>query len=120
MSIFWEFYQQNEISNARSSASRAESQTTRLQDDLRRMQGQIDALALTCQAMWELIGDRAGIGEKDIVDKMQEIDLRDGKADGKMGGRVSKCSGCGRTLNRRRGRCMYCGNSADKDHMFQV
>ena len=40
---------------------------------------------------------------------MGEIDLRDGKADGKMTRSDTDCFQCGRRLGKRRRNCLYCG-----------
>ena len=44
----------------------------------------IDTLALSCAAMWELLSEKLGVTEQELLAKIEEIDLRDGKLDGKI------------------------------------
>lgn len=117
--MLWELYQQGRINDARSTATRAESKAQSQGYRITELENKIDSLALTCQALWELLRDRSSITEEELVEKITEIDLRDGVEDGKMGGIVIPCPSCGRKLNKRHSRCMYCGNEVNKDHVFQ-
>ena len=47
-------------------------------------------------------------GQKELTTKMNEIDLRDGKMDGKLAVDGTICEQCGRTYSRRHNRCLYC------------
>jgi hypothetical protein len=38
--------------------------------------------------MWEIIRDQSSITDEELVEKITEIDLRDGVVDGKMGVRL--------------------------------
>ncbi|HUG17900.1 MAG TPA: hypothetical protein VMM56_02915 [Planctomycetaceae bacterium] len=117
--MFWELYQQSQIHGARSDAARAEGKAIRVEDELRRVYDRIDSLALICQAMWELIRDRTTLTDQDIERKVEEIDLRDGKADGKMSTPPRNCTQCGRVIARRHSRCLYCGVEFEKEHVFE-
>ncbi len=117
--MFWEFYQQRGIQNASASASLAESKAVNVTHSIRHLEDKVDSLALTCQAMWEILRARTDVTEEELMSKVNEIDLRDGKADGKMGSAAAPCSQCGRILNKRRNRCLYCGKDVDKEHAFQ-
>ena len=117
--MLYDLYQQSQINDAKAAASRVEGKQTNLQEDLRRLEQKVASLALGCQAMWELLSTHTQLGEQDIVSKMQEIDLRDGREDGKMGG-VQNCSMCGRPTSRRRNRCIYCGAETKGAHVFDV
>ena len=85
--------------------------------DVQQLESRLDALALGCQAMWELLAAATDLTNDDILNRMQEIDLRDGKLDGKIGSHVVRCSACDRPSNARRPQCLYCGEplSAEKD-----
>jgi len=117
--MFWEYYQQRTIQGAESRASRADTKATNVKYDLGRMEDKLDSLALTCQAMWEILRERDGITDEVLIAKMTEIDLRDGRADGRMSSAGVPCKNCGRELSRHRERCLYCGTAVDKPHVFQ-
>jgi hypothetical protein len=116
-----EMYQQGKIRDASSTAVRAETKSLTLELTVKRLDENMDSLALTCQAMWGILRDRTSVTAEDLMAKIAEIDIRDGAADGKMGGGIQKCTKCDRTLNQRHQRCLYCGEAASSgpDHVFQ-
>ena len=61
--------------------------------------------------MWEPLRDSTEFEEKDIFAKMQEVDVRDGVADGKMTPQTRACPSCKRKSNARRNVCVYCGTA---------
>ena len=69
----------------------------------------MDQLSLVCSAMWELLREKNGLTEEDLMAKVREVDLRDGVADGKVTKQVLKCVKCGRTMSPRHKKCLYCG-----------
>jgi hypothetical protein len=80
-------------------------------DPTGQLQSQIDGLLLLTQAMWELMQERSGLSEEDLRQRMEEIDLRDGVRDGRMGPAKVSCPSCNRTNNDRRTHCIYCGSA---------
>jgi len=117
--MFWEVYQQRAIHNAATSASNAEAKAMNLKRSLAQMEDKIDSLALTCQALWEILRDRTKLTEEELIEKITEIDLRDGRADQRMGTAGLPCPNCNRVLSNRHERCMYCGEEVEKPHLFQ-
>ena len=75
-------------------------------------------MALASQAMWELVSERAQLTDSDIRVKMEEIDLRDGSADGKMSGTLEACPTCGQKTNSVRKSCLYCGTEMPGGNAF--
>ena len=104
-SIFYNI--SNTMGNARASAvdarNAAEEVTIRLETRL-------DYLELACTGLWELLKERHGYSDDDLVAAIQAVDTRDGVADGKIG-RVSKvCPSCNRKLlSRDSPKCSWCG-----------
>lgn len=78
----------------------------------------IDRLALVCRAMWELLRDSGGFSEEALLEKVREVDLRDGALDGRVRTPPQRCSKCGRTVSRRHRRCIYCGAEGLMDTAF--
>jgi len=66
------------------------------------------------EALWELIRDRHGLTEKDLHDKLYEVDMRDGILDGKHQRKSVKCPNCGHTVSPRHPACIYCGQVIDE------
>jgi hypothetical protein len=69
----------------------------------------INRLALICRAMFELLQPSGGIPDARLAAKIQEIDERDGQADGRMMPRGQVCPKCGATMSARFGRRLFCG-----------
>lgn len=95
-------------------AARTENQTLALREETRELRHQVERLSLLNQALWELIRDKAGITDADLERMANEIDLRDGTADGKMGGGAVTCPTCHRVSNAKHYKCMYCGELFEK------
>ena len=69
----------------------------------------LDALELACAGLWELVKDKAGYTDEEIAHYIRQVDMRDGKLDGRM--RAEICPGCGRRLLARGNRkCLWCGS----------
>ena len=69
--------------------------------------------------MWELLSEKTGITEHDLVTRIAEIDARDGVADGKMTYAPVKCPQCQRTIFPRQQKCLYCGTARPVDNVFK-
>lgn len=67
----------------------------------------IDQLYIMNLAALELLNE-LGVSKSQIQRKIEEIDLRDGKKDGKIAA-PNECSDCGRKISKRRSNCFYCG-----------
>ena len=78
---------------------------------MHRLQGRTDRIALTTMAMFALMSERLGITEADLEAKMEEIDLADGKLDGKVRVESNECPSCQRPISKRHKKCMYCGSA---------
>jgi hypothetical protein len=75
----------------------------------------IERLVLVNRAIWELVAARHGISERELDDKVQEIDLRDGVHDARYRPPIRECSACRRTMSVRHSQCLYCGHQDERD-----
>jgi hypothetical protein len=109
MNVFYEL-QQNartgaaEATSARS-ASRVESMARRVDD----LEERLNRLTLINVALWSLLEEQTPLTEEDLSRRVQEIDLADGKVDGKLHAQLEPCPRCGQTLSKRHRRCLHCG-----------
>ncbi len=117
--MLWELYQQSKIRDAENSASKAESKSQHVGYAIAELEDKLESLAITCQALWEIAREQSGLTDEQLLEKVSEIDLRDGRADGKMGSGTRACAQCGRTINQRHMRCLYCGQQVEKTHVFE-
>ena len=117
--LFWEGHQYMKINEAANKAFTAGEKAERTWRHIYELERRMDRMALACQAMWELLREREGVTDKDIEQKMEEIDLRDGCRDGKMSRCVVKCPSCGRKSSSTRSSCLYCGSELEKSNTFE-
>ena len=71
------------------------------------LEQKIDHLSMVSMALCELL-EEVGFSKSRILSKIEEIDLRDGRLDGKFAP-SSKCKGCSRIVASHRTSCLYCG-----------
>lgn len=77
---------------------------------VRNLQARVDKLELVCEALWEIVREKEKLDDVDLVERVTQIDLRDGIYDGKKKKTsVVECIRCKRKNSKRHTRCMYCG-----------
>jgi len=121
MSFLWDAYQSSQISQLNSRIDRLQDAGAREQAALRvatEMEQKIDRLALICRAMFELLQQTAGVSEDQLKAKIQEIDLRDGQADGRMTPQGKRCPKCDAMMSPKFGRCLFCGHQDEAASPF--
>ena len=87
---------------ARSRVSEAKLSISELED-------RVDRLSLLSMALWTLVREQLNLTDEQLAQRVQDIDLTDGKLDGKVSKASSKCEKCGRMLSARHVKCIYCG-----------
>lgn len=124
MSLFWvpdHPYSSSSASDyAAASAARAQASASEARESVRDTDERLDQLLLVCAAMWELLSEKAGVAEADLVAKVAEIDARDGTADGRFTYAPTKCVKCQRTMFPKHRRCLYCGADRAIDTVFKT
>lgn len=110
----WDVYQQHALNKLKQTFTAAKQAIAQDQAGqavtLERLEDKLNCLALICRAMAELLAERTGVTEQDLVRKITEVDLRDGKADGKMTAAAKPCPSCGSMMSPRFNRCLFCGH----------
>lgn len=108
--LFWELHQQRRIGEAQADARTSEMKARDVGHQVQVLQQSIEKLALVNAAMWSLLQEKGGLKDEDLANRMQEIDIQDGVADGRIGsGKPPPCAKCHRPMSRTHERCMYCG-----------
>jgi hypothetical protein len=108
--LFWELHQQRRIGEAQADARNSETKARDLSQQVETLRQSIEKLALVNAAMWSLLQQRSGLKDEELLNRMQEIDLQDGVADGRIARqKAQQCAKCQRPMSRTHERCMYCG-----------
>lgn len=118
MSVIWNFLQQRQIKGLSEKEHDRNSKVREVSGSQREIEDRFDRLALTCQAMWELLMEKTSLSESDLLDKVREIDLRDGAQDGKAP-KKKRCNACGRIFSMKRISCLYCGEANYRESAWE-
>ena len=119
MNLLIDLYQQGRIAEASGKAANVVDRTKRLEDEVDDLKRKADALTIACQSLWEILRSRLTLDEQMMLAKMHEIDLRDGKLDGKIATKKITCRNCSRPNNTKRHCCLYCGKRLADGHLFE-
>ncbi len=89
--------------------SEARTQAREARMDAAGLRERLDRQALMSMALWSLMKEHLGLTDDQLLKRVQDIDLSDGKLDGKVMQGVSDCKKCKRSLSPRHAKCIYCG-----------
>jgi hypothetical protein len=89
---------------ASSAAGRPGASSTDIMD----LNERVDRLILVVDAMWSLLED-AGYTDEQLVERIEQIDLIDGTADGKRKAEATTCSNCEAKVAGGLSACQFCG-----------
>ncbi|MCP5474398.1 MAG: hypothetical protein H7A19_06110 [Rhodanobacteraceae bacterium] len=68
--------------------------------------------------MRSLLQDTSGLTEHDLIKRMEEVDLQDGKRDGRVRPKPVVCGSCGRNNSGRHAACLYCEMPIERESAF--
>lgn len=101
------------ISTRPAAGVNAEAKADSAKREIKRLRASLGKSMLICEALWELLRDRAKLTDEDLHKKIYEIDMRDGVFDGKNVRKAVACPDCGRKVSARHPACIYCGTVID-------
>jgi hypothetical protein len=125
INFLWNATQQMQIEEVKSAAkeAKAEAQITAQQaidQTYLPYVKQLDKLGLVCQAMWSLIQEKTNLTERDLLERVTELDLKDGVLDGKYAKPPVDCPKCGAKMSRKFNRCLFCGQEYSDGSAFDT
>jgi hypothetical protein len=94
------------IDQARRDSVRRDGELT---EDVRSLRTKVDRLQLVCRALCELISEHTDISNETLLERIRDVDLRDGSLDGKLVRSVINCPQCNRPGKADQTKCLYCG-----------
>lgn len=118
--ILYNLHQNTRIAGAEAKAGAGLRQVERAGDRIAELEDRLDRLSLLNLALWTLLKEKTGLSESELAARVEEIDMRDGRLDGKVAGGVVNCPDCERPLAKRHRRCLYCGFQVENDGFEQI
>jgi len=79
------------------------------------LEARLDWTMMVCEAIWSLAREPLGLTDERLKDRITELDLADGKLDGRKRRAPATCGACRRTVSQRFPRCVYCGSAIERD-----
>jgi hypothetical protein len=117
--FLWDIHQQHRINETSEESGRVNQKVNSTTEQVRALEAALQRISLASQAMWEILQARLGVTGVELLEKMSEIDLRDGKHDGKIGHTVVACPKCSRNVSSRKLSCLFCGAVIERRHVFE-
>ena len=122
--VMWNLLQQYQIEMLQNRAALGDTsrdidrqRATRQVEDL---EDELETLRLALAAAWELLAGRLGVTEAELVEKMRELDQRDGVVDGRRTPPVGRrCPSCDAVVPPGAPACQFCGQQVGGDDPFR-
>ena len=113
-----DIHQSGRIADAQASAEFSAYKAERVAGKIEDVEERLDKLALLNYALWSLLQERLNVTEAELLARVQELDLKDGKLDGRISSGVVNCNDCQRPLSKRHRKCLYCGFELETNDAF--
>ena len=112
--MFYPPVRNNQINIGVESSGAADARSARTEVEL--MRCDMERLLMITEALWQILKEQYGYDDSELVNRITEIDRRDGRVDGRVAPNPpSSCPRCGRTLERKRPFCLFCGQMIAHD-----
>ena len=112
----WAARQQAVAQRADMAAEHASATASEARSNVEMMQMDVERLLMITEALWTMLRDEHGYTDEQLIQKVQENDMRDGRLDGKVAKQPpSECPQCGRAISARRPMCVFCGAASTDD-----
>lgn len=117
----WNLSQNLKIVEAQKDANRANYIADQAKRKAYASMESVERLVLIVRAMWELLHQHTDLTEIDLVNKVRELDLSDGKIDGKFtsDAKPAICPVCGNNVHPSQTRCQFCGAESANQDVFE-
>ena len=104
-----------QIDRVESKADQAQTGATRSQADIDLLKLYVERLLMITEALWIVLKEQHGYSDEELMRRITEIDLRDGKMDGRVATNEAQvCPQCKRQhVARHRPMCLYCGSAIE-------
>jgi hypothetical protein len=89
---------------------------------VRELELRYERMKLVTAALWQLLKARNGLTDEDLKRYIEQVDLADGKLDGRMGrkGSAMDCSRCNRRILKSASVCPWCGHRSVSGNAFEA
>ena len=115
MNIFWGLGNTLDSAAAQVEAGEARRQAASARTTAADAESRLERALLACEAMWSLLREKLGVTDLELLDRINQLDLTDGRLDGRVTKSALACPQCRRTIARRHAKCMYCGQAIMHD-----
>lgn len=103
----------NVVASADAAAAKGEARA--VGREVADVEARLDRTLMACEAMWTILREKLDLTDEDLIDRINEVDMSDGKLDGKVRREPVSCPKCGRAMSRRFPKCMYCGQAVQHE-----
>jgi hypothetical protein len=116
----FDLHQSEQIVETKAAQSETRGRVTDIDDDRRDLERRYERLRLVTMAMWALLKEHSGLSESDLRRFVNQVDLIDGKLDGKLSRDkgIIDCTKCQRRILRSSLTCVYCGEQNRQGSSF--
>lgn len=96
-------------------ANDARAEARSATSEVQMLRAEVDRLYMISEALWTLLRDQAGYDDQTLAEAVRQVDLKDGKLDGRAGATEGPkmCGSCGKAVSKKRPLCMYCGTPVE-------
>lgn len=117
----YDLVQRKQIKSTRQSvgfaADETQRQARRADMEIHALEMRVEQLVTLNEAMWQLVCETTGLTDAHLAYRVDELDMSDGRPDGRKQTRAKKCS-CGAMVNPRLDICQFCGVPAPERSPF--
>ena len=100
--------------HATKTAERAKSKAAALLGRVKFLEANLAKAMLISETLWEFIKENHNLTDKQLHEKIFEVDMRDGVLDGKNQRKAAECPNCRHMVSPRHPACLYCGQIIDE------